>query len=138
MKKQFIILLILFFLLNLFWEISHSLLFDWNQSPLQNNVEFYIGRILFSTFGDLLILTLIFVVISLKNKSWKWVNKPSKIDYTLIIILGIIFAILIEIRASIQGKWHYTEFMPTIFGIGLTPLVQLFTTALIALWLVRE
>lgn len=138
MKKQLIMLFVLFFLLNLFWEISHSLLFDWNQSPLQNNVEFYIGRILFSTFGDLVILTLIFAVISLKNKSIQWINKPSRIDYMLVIILGIIFAIFIEIRASIQGKWHYTELMPTIFGIGLTPLIQLFTTFLLALWLIRR
>ena len=138
MKKQLILLLILFFLLNLFWEVSHSLLFDWNQPPLQNNVEFYIQRILFSTFGDLVILTIMFAIISLKNKSWKWINKPSRIDYVLVIILGTIFAIFIEIRASIQGRWHYNQFMPTIFGIGLTPLVQLFTIALLALWLIRR
>lgn len=138
MKKQLIVLLILFFLINLFWEISHSLLFDWNLPPLQNNVEYYIPRILFSTFGDFIILTIIFAVISLKNKSWKWINKPSKTDYFMIVLLGIIFAIFIEIRASIQGKWHYSELMPTIFGIGLTPLIQLFTTFLLALWLIRR
>lgn len=138
MKKQWMLLLVLFFLLNLFWEVSHSLLFDWNLPPLQNNVEYYIPRILLSTFGDLVMLTIIFAIISLKNKSWKWINKPSKMDYSIIIILGIVIAIGVEVNAFINEKWHYTEFMPTIFGIGLTPLVQLFTTALIALWLVRK
>ena len=138
MKKQLILLLILFFLFNLFWEVAHSSLYDWNLPSLQNNVPYYISRILLSTFGDFIILSFMFIVISLKNRSYKWLNKPSKMDYVIIVLLGISFAIVIEINAFIKEKWHYTKFMPTLFDIGVTPLLQLFVTALLALWLVKE
>jgi hypothetical protein len=40
---------------------------------------------------------------------------------------------LIEITNVAKGKWAYKSAMPQIFGIGLSPLIQLFTTAIISL-----
>ncbi len=38
----------------------------------------------------------------------------------------------IELRALAQGRWTYAESMPTVFTIGLSPLVQLPLTGTLA------
>jgi hypothetical protein len=41
-------------------------------------------------------------------------------------------AAFIELRALAQGRWSYAESMPTVFTIGLSPLVQLALTGTLA------
>ena len=137
-KKKIFSFLVLSYAVNLIWEVSHSVLYDWNTLPLYNEVYFYITKILFATFGDLIALTVIFLIISLNNKGLNWVKTPSQLDYSLTVIMGLLIAIFIELRAANLGKWHYSSAMPTIFGIGLTPLVQLAITGLIVLWLIKD
>ena len=136
--KTIILLVVLAFSINLVWEVSHSVLYDWDKEPLQNNAYFYISRILFSTAGDLLLLTMIFVAVSLKNKNISWIQKPKKFDYFLIAILGIVFAVFIEKRAEILHLWSYNANMPLIYGMGLTPLIQLALTGIFVLWLMDK
>jgi hypothetical protein len=124
-KKQILLLIALGFLFNLFWEISHSFFYDWNKLPLHNNVYFFISKILYSTFGDLILLTTIFAIVSLRNMNFKWIQNPRKSDYLKIATLGFVFSFLIELRAINQGRWFYNAMMPTIYGIGIFPLVQL-------------
>lgn len=137
--RKYRVLLLMFFLLSLLWEVSHSLLYDWNTLPLKNDVYFYIPKILGATLGDFFILSFIFLGISLLNKNLIWIYKPSILDYSLIIISGIIISIIIEIRGIyFLGKWSYNTFMPTIFGMGITPLIQLAVTSLLALLVVKN
>ncbi len=133
MKKKIILFLVLALILNLIWEFAHAPLYISQMLETSYNLT-----LIKASFGDLILISIIFALISLKNKKIKWINKPSKIDYGLIILLGIITAIFIELRAFSLDKWSYTELMPTIFGIGITPLVQLAVTSLIALWLARK
>jgi len=41
-------------------------------------------------------------------------------------------AAFIELRALAQGRWSYAEAMPTVFTMGLSPLVQLALTGTLA------
>ena len=138
MKKQLLLLAVLIFLLNLTWEVAHSSLYDWNKFPLENNVYSYIPKIIISGIGDLFLISIIIVIISLKNKNISWVKKPSKLDYLLLTLLSIVFAIGIELREQSQDKWFYADAMPALFGIGISPLLQLAITSLLALWLIRK
>ena len=136
MYKQIILFLILAFSLNLVWEVSHSYLYNWDEAPLENSVQFYIPKILGATFGDLIILTFIFITLSLIHKNLIWFNNLVPLDYIIILILGFTIAILIEIKGVyLLNKWSYNELMLTIFGIGLTPLIQIVITTILALWL---
>jgi hypothetical protein len=126
------------FIINLIYEVSHSLLYDWSQLPLQNTISFYIPRILYSTLGDAFIILSIFIIISLVKKTSKWTKKPKKIDYILIISLGLISSILIELRALYFNKWSYNQYMPLILGIGVTPLIQIALTSVIVLYFIRK
>ncbi len=132
-QNKVILLLVLFFLLSLFWEVSHSVLYDWNESPLKNEINFYVSKILYSSLGDLFFLIIMYLIIFAINKKFSWIDSPKKKDYFLICFFGIVISVIIEIKAKWLNQWNYTSYMPTIFGIGLTPLIQLSATFLISL-----
>jgi len=80
----------------------------------------------------------IFAIVSLKNKNYKWIKNPSKFDYLLVAFLGLIIAAFIEIINLNLGRWKYTIMMPTFFGIGISPLIQLALTGIISLIIVKK
>lgn len=139
-KKFYALLgiLIFSFFLNLFWEVSHSILYNWNIPPLENNIYFFIPKILFSTLGDVMYIGIMILLISLFNRDFNWIINPKKRDYTFLAIFGILFAIFIEAKAILFNSWQYNEFMPIIFGIGLTPLIQLSITSIATLFLINK
>jgi len=123
--KKLIILLLIFLSVSLIWEFSHSALYDWDKAPLRSDDKFYFQRILVSSLGDVLFLSFLFFLISVIHKNLNWTLKLRLIDYLTVTIVGLAISIMIEIRALNEPRWFYNELMPTIFGIGLTPLVQL-------------
>jgi hypothetical protein len=136
--KKFLQIFIIAFLINLPWEVSHSLLYDWSIPPLQNTVQYYVPRILQATLGDGFYIALIFLIVTLINKKLFWVSKPSRKHYIQISILGILVAIFVEIKAEFFNYWTYNSLMPTIFGIGITPLIQLAITGSLTLYILSK
>tara|TARA_Y100000310_G_C20651084_1_gene799505 strand:+ start:1055 stop:1483 length:429 start_codon:yes stop_codon:yes gene_type:complete len=127
--KKLISIFIISFVLNAIWELLHyQLYFD------LSGVSKY-PHLLLATFTDAIIITIIFIIISFKNKdkNLKWINKPKKLDYIIMIISGLIVAIFIELRALRIERWAYKPIMPTILGIGLSPLLQLATTGILTI-----
>ncbi len=49
---------------------------------------------------------------------------------------GVASAVLIELAAKRFNMWHYHPRMPLVFGMGLTPLVQLALTGCASLYIV--
>ena len=94
-------------------------------------------HLIIASFTDMLIILSIFTIVSLKNKSFNWMKNPSKFDYLLFIFMSFIIAILIEIINLSLGRWEYTFIMPTIFGIGISPLIQLALTGIASLIIVN-
>lgn len=136
-QKTFLIfpILVISFFLNLFWEVSHSLLYDWSKAPLQNSVNFFIPKILIATLGDVFYIFIILLIISLFRKGFNWVIYPKRADYIVLITLSLIAAVFAEVKAEFFGLWHYNSYMPLIFGIGLTPLIQLAITSFLAVFI---
>jgi len=127
------------FFLNLLWEVLHSLLYDWDKAPLINNIYVYIPRIVFfaSGFDAFWIFTFI-IWNSLFHRGVEWIKVPQKRDYLTFAAIGVITAIFIELQAIFFNQWEYNEYMPLVFGIGLTPLIQLALTSSISLYLVSH
>lgn len=134
-SRIFSIVLIGFFL-NLLWEVLHSELYDWDKPPLVNDIYDYCIRITFfaSAFDAIWIISFI-LLNSLIQREFDWLLNPQKRDYIIFIVLGIITAIIIELHAIIFNMWSYNEYMPQIFGVGLTPLIQLAITSYISLYI---
>ncbi|MEK6936571.1 MAG: hypothetical protein AABW58_00705 [Nanoarchaeota archaeon] len=105
--------------------------------PLKNDVYFYVYKILKASVIDAFLIVFIFLLNSLYRKNFNWVKEVKRGDYLLFLFLGLIFAVIIEIKAKILNLWSYSESMPLVFGIGLTPLIQLAVTGAITLKIVN-
>ena len=132
MRKSKLIILAIFILgFNIIWEFSHYRLYiDLTGIPPTTHL-------IMASFADLILLSFIFSINSILRKGVNWIENPKKFDYFVIIILGILIAASIEIYSVSNGRWAYTESMPTVFGIGISPLIQLFTTGIISLQLAK-
>lgn len=125
--KRFLTIGLVIFVLNLIWELSHhSLYLDLSGIPKY-------PHLILAAIMDTLILLGIFVLVSLKNKNFKWITHPGKSDYLLVVIIGLAAAIIIEWVNLSLGRWEYTPAMPTLFGVGMSPLAQLALTGIISL-----
>jgi len=131
-KKIFFITGPIALILNIIWELLHySLYFDLSRIPKY-------PHLIIASLTDMFILTGIFVIISLKNKNHDWIKHPSNFDYLLVALLGLIIAAFIEIINLNLGRWKYTAVMPTFFGIGISPLIQLAFTGIISLIIIKK
>ncbi len=96
-------------------------------------------HILPATFADALMITGIYLTGILLFNDTLWFASLTKKRVSYIIITTITIAFLIEYNAIyIAKKWSYTALMPTIFGIGLSPLVQLAATSFVTIYLVKK
>ena len=129
--KNLILLSVIALILNLFWEFSHYYLYvDLSGIPRY-------PHLILASFTDMIIILAIFIAISIFNKEFEWINKPNNKDYFLIIIFGLFIAVVIEAVNLNLERWDYTDAMPLIFGVGLSPLIQLAVTGIIALMILK-
>ncbi len=131
-KNSFFIVTLIILGLNTLWEFSHYFLY-----VDLSGISKY-PHLIIASFTDTFILLGIFAIISLKNKTLNWIKSPKKSDYILTIILGLVIALSIEAINLNLGRWAYTATMPTVFGIGLSPLIQLALTGVISLKIVNK
>lgn len=98
------------FTLNASWEIAQMPLYD---------VDFRIARCLRAAAGD---VALIVAAVAAATTAQR--IRPV-IFWPLLIGALVLIAVAVEREALAMGRWSYAEAMPTLGGIGLTPLVQL-------------
>lgn len=110
------------FLMNLAWEVGHSLLYAWDP-PISS----YIPHILFISVKDTLVILALYWLLALVYKKSDWIFDINKSDYLFAMFLGLMYALAIEIHATQTGRWQYNELMPLIpiLNIGITPLLQM-------------
>lgn len=125
------------YLVNLFWEVCHSVLYDWNVLPLHDTVYFYVPKILGATLGDAVMISAFFAMIALYRGGFYWLRLTRRADYLFLAAAGLVAAIAIELRAAANHSWTYGPQMPLVWGIGFTPLVQLVITAFVTLRILR-
>jgi hypothetical protein len=114
------------FFLNFFWEVLHSRLYETTLS---------MGP---AALGNLLTLQ------SLKDAGWIVLFylitlaifrntdiTRNRAQLAVFILLALMFSFVDE-RISIElGRWAYASVMPTVFGAGLTPFLELAVTGLV-------
>ena len=129
-------LFIFSFFLNFVWESFHSVfLYEGHNF----NAARYIPMIGYVSNIDSMLILGMYVVVALLWKNLSWIKQIKKYQIALFIVLGLIIASFIEYRAIfVLERWSYSSLMPTVFGIGLSPLVQLSATGLLAIWFTRR
>jgi hypothetical protein len=72
-------------------------------------------------------------------RDFLWIRGLNRGPLLSFILMGLVLAAAIEYWALfVLLKWSYQDPMPTILGLGPSPLIQLSTTGLLALWLARQ
>lgn len=80
---------------------------------------------LWSAFGDLGIAAGAYVVTAVLFRRIRWPFEPQWLWPSVVwMILCLVATVAFENWALSVGRWHYTDAMPTIAGIGLAPLLQ--------------
>jgi hypothetical protein len=108
------------FLANVAWEYSHL--------PLYTSYE-HLGHgtalVLWASAGDVMYTFLVVLFVAICKRNELWFQKANMPEYILLGILGLATALFVEYKALALHRWAYTTAMPTLFGVGLSPMLQL-------------
>ena len=113
---------VLAFALNLTWEIAHVRLYTiWTTADWPGVA----WALIHCSLGDVLIALAMFALASLVLRRADW---PASRPWTggLIVVFGAMAYTASSEWYNVYraGNWAYTASMPTIFGIGVSPLLQ--------------
>lgn len=139
MKKKVAEVVFIFaisFLLNFVWESLHS-------AFLYEGMDFtakkYVLMVNYVSAVDGFLILGIYLFVSFLWMDIFWLRKINGKHWYTAFIAGLAIAAVIEYRrVFITMTWRYNQFMPTIFGIGLSPLFQLSITGVTTFWLTRR
>jgi len=130
------LILIFSFMLNYIWESVHEAFL---YKGFKCQAELYIMMILEAAFTDASIIMGIYLGVAALWMDILWFLSMKRSQLFTSCMAGVIIAAVIEYRGVlVLREWSYLPEMPTIFGIGLTPLVQLSATGLLTFWLTRR
>jgi hypothetical protein len=124
------------YLLNFIWETYHAvLLYEGHDF----NAGRYVRMINYVSFVDAFMVLGIFFFVSLLWRNLFWLKSMDALQTLLALLTGFAASGVIEYRAVyLMNEWRYNPNMPTVLGIGLSPLIQIGITGLLALWLTRR
>lgn len=124
-------LFIFAFLLNVLWEFCHSQLYV---TCLKMPLPSLIRLLLRVSFFDAVWIVIFVEVINLLLSTS--LPLESFIGIVLFFMFTITYAIVIEVHAKRTKRWEYAKSMPKVFGVGISPLIQLFITGILAMILI--
>jgi hypothetical protein len=131
-----LLIFILSFLLNYIWESVHEAFFYTKHSF---KAEKYILMMLRVSTVDAFIILGIYLGVAVLWKDILWLQKMLRIQVYIACAAGLLIAALIEYwNVLLKKEWSYNLYMPTVLGIGISPLVQLSATGLLTFWIVRR
>lgn len=122
--------------LQLLWEIAQFPLYTiWHEGDW--SYIFY--GLIHCTIGDLMITLSVFWLVSLLNRSRRWIFSSTIPNIILFTALGLTYTIFSEIvNTRIKGTWGYTELMPIVpvIEIGGMPFLQWLLIPPVLIWLI--
>jgi uncharacterized membrane protein len=124
------------FFLNYVWESYHAV-FLYEKHNFR--AEKYVQMLTYVSVVDSFLIGGIYLFIAALWKDLFWLLAMDRKHIWTACVSGVVLAAFIEYRKVFILKiWSYTALMPTLFGIGISPLVQLPATGLLAFWLTRK
>lgn len=130
--KVFALVFLAGFSTNLIWENL--------QAPLYQGYESFITHFLFclgASIIDGVVIVAFYLIISLVRNNFVWLVEMRTTDVFLLFTLGAVTAFAFEKWAISSGWWDYNQNMPIIFGVGLTPLIQLPILSVLSIYLIK-
>lgn len=108
--------------LNFLWEIAQLPLYTLWDDPNRARIAAYVWHCL---MGDVLIATTIYLLTAIVFRDLVWPMRRPWTAGAFMLAAGLGFTVFSEwYNVYGLGAWAYKPAMPTIVGIGLTPLLQ--------------
>jgi len=114
------------FILHLVWERSHIVLYT-GYEAMEGALPVY----LLATLGDVAYTLGAVLFVSFFTGCLTWFIRVRPQSYFGLAFMGLAIALFVEFKAMALGRWAYTDAMPMIGLVGLSPLIQM--TALLPL-----
>jgi len=106
------------FCINLLYELAHSWLYETCQKASWKKYAYLMFK------GALFDGAMITLVYYLANG-----------NIVIFVLLALVFAYAWEFVAVKNKRWEYSVQMPLVLGVGITPLIQLALTGIIAIYI---
>ncbi len=91
-----------------------------------------------AALGDLVITAIGFAVAALVARAVTWpAERRRVIPVAVFVAVGLAITIGYEVFALSTARWSYGATMPTLFGIGVLPLLQWLLLPITEVWLYR-
>jgi len=112
------------------WEVLQLPLY----TVWQSDVSTIVLAVAHCTAGDLLIAVGTYALAAVVARTWQWPMRRSAPGVASAIVAGVAYTVFSEwLNVSVRGSWAYAEAMPTIAGIGVSPLLQWVLVPLVVL-----
>lgn len=124
------------YLLNFLWESLHAVFFYEH-----HNFEAarYILMIAYVALMDGIYILLMYAATGILWRNIFWIERFNAKHAMTAAVIGLAVATIIEYNAVyVSKRWAYNELMPVVFGIGISPLIQLSLTGLSAFWVAKK
>lgn len=114
------ILALVSFITHILWETAHVPLYTGYETIGHGlPVTFYV------TLGDIAYTIGAVLFVSFFKHTPNWLSHATTKDYIGLTVLGFFIALFVEYKALALHRWTYAPAMPLIFGIGISPLLQM-------------
>jgi len=87
-------------------------------------LEGFLPVYVYATLGDVF-YTFVGVLIATIFCGARLFRAPRLREYALLALIGLLIALFVEVKAQFLGRWQYSDAMPLIYGLGLSPLLQM-------------
>jgi hypothetical protein len=122
--------------LNLAWELAQLPLYMIFREGSPAAIAFAVAH---CTAGDVLIAAACYGLAALATRSARWPIESPLPGGMIAIAAGIGYTAFSEwLNVSVRGSWEYAPAMPTLYGVGLSPLLQWLVVPAVTLLIVRR
>lgn len=130
MIRRALALVLSAYALHFAWEMAHAKWFaTMSELPFWTATAWCARAALW----DVAISAAAYLAAALAARNARWLRRPSSLPIAVYLPLGLVVTVAIERSALATGRWRYTPDMPTIAGIGLSPLLQWIVVPLLIL-----
>jgi hypothetical protein len=119
------------FLLNLLWEVIHSQLYT---TCIKLPLKKFITLIIKASICDGLWITLFFLISVMIFKNVNILANPTQLFVFILLVL--VFSYIDEKISLRMKRWKYSKKMVRVFGVGISPLLELIITGMLTLFYV--
>ena len=124
--------------LNFVWEITQMPLYSEMGMGIRSDYLEFLRIHWEVTAKDALMVVVVYLVIGFLLRNWQWAKTFNRGWIMLWIALPLWQAVVEYYSVYLYHRWAYVESTPLIFGIGLSPLSQMFILPSLAILLSRH